>query len=43
MKRFEEKQIEIAAASSLLYAEPGCRVIICENNIVEGLGHYPAC
>ena len=42
-KRFEEKQIEITAATSLLCTEPGCRVIICEDNFVEGLGQYLAC
>ena len=40
---YEAKQAKIAAACSLLCAEPGCRVIIPEDKIVDDVGHCPAC
>lgn len=43
IKRYEEKQAEIVAASSLLCAQSGCRVVIPPEEIVEGLGHCLAC
>ena len=43
IKRYEEKHAEILAACSLLCAQPGCRVVIPPEEIVENLGHCLAC
>lgn len=40
---YESKQAEIATLSSLLCSEPGCRIIIPEDHIVNDLGNCPGC
>lgn len=43
VKSYEERYAEINAACSLLFARPGCCVVIPQEKIVEGLGHCTAC
>lgn len=43
IERYEAKQAEIAAVCSLLCAEPGCRIIIPKEKIIENVGLCPGC
>ncbi len=43
VKHYEEKRAEIVAACSLPCAQSGCCVVIPPENIVDCLGHCPAC
>ncbi len=43
IERYEAKQAEIAAACSLLCAEPGCRIIISKEKTIQKVGLCPGC